>query len=87
MGDDRGRLVGVQRFDAPHLNQPLAPEQAHRVAYRDDIDLLLIADRDLLDRLLVELAAQADGGGIDLGPVAARDKIGRLMRQRRLRRP
>ena len=39
--DDAGDRVGVQRLRPAHQHEPLAAEQAQRVAGRDDVDGLL----------------------------------------------
>jgi len=87
VSDDVLHLRLVQALHAAHQHQPLTAEQAQRVARCDDVGSVLITDRDLLDAVLVELASQANGGGVDLGPVAAGDQVRRLMRQRPLLRP
>jgi hypothetical protein len=87
VSDDVLQLSVVQALDAAHQHQPLTAEQAQRVARCDHVGRLLLADRDLLDAVLVELASQTNGGSVDLGPVAAGDQVRRLMRQRPLLRP
>ena len=77
-GDLRGLFIW-QRLDAAHEHQPFPAEQAQRQARADDVLRLLVADRDLDDRVLVELRPQAGGRRVDLRPVAAGDQVGGLI--------
>ena len=67
VGDDRRDLVGLERLGVAHQHQPLAAQQVERVARGDNVALLLLADHELLDRVLVELAAQARAAASTLG--------------------